>query len=738
MIRRWLEIKKRFRYSSRETSSSSSSSPRPQPIPSTVISTLLALEALHGSFSAPHQLTGWRATGGDPCGGEQWRGVSCSNSSVVSVNIRGLGVGGFLPSNISTLFSLKELDVSCNNIGGEIPSALPPNATHMNFATNKFMGNIPPTLALLKFLKNLNISSNTLSGPIGNVFMDMRSLETLDLSFNYFNGDLPSSFGSLTNLHSVYLQNNEFTGSVTLLANLPLFVLNIENNHFSGYVPKQFKSIPQLRIKGNLFQPGFGYAPNMMNGSTQSPLSSADKSVSHTPKVTQSSFDYSSLQVGNWHHKKLGLGLIATVVGVLFVVAIISAAVFMINTYRFHNESEHSKSSADSVHSSPIIRPAVPLVNLDQFPRVSPPMTSTQPPPTYELKPERMCRSSVRRSRNLLTLKLYSAADLLKATENYSEEHLLGEGFIGRVYRAEFPDGQILAVKKIDMGELALYKEEEFLDVIWNMSCLKHPNISILLGYCVDQGEHIIVYEYAKGGSLDDLLFPTSGKFKALSWKARVRIALGVAYALEYIHWICSPPVAHGNIKATNILLDNELMPHLSDCGLTVLSHLVSTSRKASEMLISSNGYAAPELCIPGVDKTKSDVYSFGVVLLELLIGKRAYDSSRKKEELFLVSWASSRLHDLNSLEGITDPKIRGTIPPKALSRLADIILLCIQPLPEFRPPMTEITEKLIHLAQKVGKHNKPSSEKRSEFDGSDLSFRSTHAHFYPSASSSR
>ncbi|OAY66271.1 Protein STRUBBELIG-RECEPTOR FAMILY 8 [Ananas comosus] len=537
--------------------------------------------------------------------------------------------------------------------------------------------------------------------------------------------------------------------------------LNLENNHFSGYIPKQLEFTPQLRIDGNLFQ-------QSINGSTHSPLSSTDNNVSHSPRVSQVSFSYPSKTVHNKHRKKVGIAVMVGVVGSLFVIAVISAIVFIINARRYHKNNPYwSKSSSESLCSLPITAPAEPRIHFEECIWDAPSMTGVQPPPLlHQIKSEKIStrRSSVKRSKNLVTAKLYSASEILAATKNYCSEGLIGKGLIGRVYRAEFPDGQILAVKKIDMIELTLYEEDEFLDVIWSISRLKHRHISTLLGYCVEQGQHVLVYEYAKNGSLDDVLFSPISKCKDLSWKARLRIALGVAYALEFMHCICSPPVAHGNVKATNILLDDKLMPHISDCGLTVLTHLVSAKQKAAGKLVGSKGYAAPEIATPGVDKKKSDVYSFGVVLLELLTGRRAFDRqaasitlrrsymlvfvlflfliascspSREEEQQFLVNWASLHLHDLSSLEGITDPQIRGNIPLRALSRFADIISLCIQPLPEFRLSISEVTERLVRLVRKMGQHDRPSTADHSDPDVSNFSFRTTLPYFDPSTSPS-
>ncbi|KAM0855215.1 hypothetical protein ACQ4PT_049927 [Festuca glaucescens] len=208
---------------------------------------------LYRTLELPWQLSGWTSMGGDPCGGDgelgSWRGVFCKDSCVVAINISGLGVRGWLGPELLKLHSLKELDVSFNNIAGEIPPTLPPNVEYLNLAANKFEGNIPPSLPYLHSLKYLNLSFNNLSGIIGDVFVNMESLVTMDLSSNSFGGDLPRSFSSLNSLHYLYLQHNDFTGSVILLADLPLVALNIENNHFSGYVPGTFEFIPELRFQ---------------------------------------------------------------------------------------------------------------------------------------------------------------------------------------------------------------------------------------------------------------------------------------------------------------------------------------------------------------------------------------------------------------------------------------------------------------------------------------------------------
>ncbi|KAH9305308.1 hypothetical protein KI387_009712, partial [Taxus chinensis] len=211
---------------------------------------------------------------------------------------------------------------------------------------------------------------------------------------------------------------------------------------------------------------------------------------------------------------------------------------------------------------------------------------------------------------------------------------------------------------------------------------------------------HILVYEYFASGSLYDILHMADETTKHLTWNIRVKIALGIARALEYLHEIISPSIVHRNFKSANILLDDELNPHLSDCGVAALNP--TSDRQVSTQVLSSFGYSAPEYSMSGVYTVKSDVYSFGVVMLELLTGRKPLDSSRPRSEQSLVRWATPQLHDIDALAKMVDPAMKGIYPAKSLSRFADIVALCCQPEPEFRPPMSEVVQSLVRLMQRA------------------------------------
>ncbi|XP_031397333.1 protein STRUBBELIG-RECEPTOR FAMILY 2 [Punica granatum] len=681
-----------------------------------------ALHDLYGSLNYPSQLKGWRSDGGDPCV-EPWTGVACSGSSVQYLKLDGLNLSGVLGAELYNLRSLRLLDVSSNGIWGEIPQNLPPNVTLLNLACNHLVESIPHSLGSLKNLRHLNLSHNTLSGPIGNVFTGLQNLKTMDLSYNNFTGDLPSSFESLINLAGLFLQNNQFTGAVTLLADLPLTDLNIQDNQFSGVIPKSFQNIQNLWFGSNHFHaagsPMWDFPPSLpIKRNISSPPTSQSTAIGNYP----------SPKARRPRKKKMGPGGIACIVG--GVTLAVSCAAFLI-AIRIHRTramkpkgfgSSSSSSSGSSIESqsegtgrgegSPGVLPII-----------SPDVSASA---TFYTR-----KSFSREGKFPPCAKLFTLEQLQYATNGFSEERIIGEGSLGSVYKAYFPDGRILAVKVMKMASLSFKEEEQVLDVIFMAYKLRHPNIVQLVGYSIEHGQHILVYEYIRSLSLEDALH--SGIYRPLPWSLRFQIALGVAQALEYMHSKVSPPIAHNNIKAGNILLDGELRPLVCDSGLAVLRPLTSNSAKlkASEMAIGDSGYIAPEDGQPGIEKTKSDVYAFGVLLLELLTGTRPFDISTPREENSLVKWASSRLHDLEYLEQMVDLGIKGTINLRVLSRIADIISRCLQPDYGFRPPMSDVVESLVCLQQKLNK-----AEDGNERELQDKSFRSTYTRFFGSPTS--
>ncbi|KAG2542946.1 hypothetical protein PVAP13_9NG811700 [Panicum virgatum] len=644
---------------------------------------LAVLNTLFKSLNSPGQLNGWQANGGDPCG-QSWKGVTCSGSGVTKIILPNLGLTGNLAYNMNSLGSLTELDMSQNSLGGgnQIQYNLPNmKLEKLNLAGNQFGGNLPYSISTMNNLKYLNLNHNQLQGNISDVFSSLYSLTELDLSFNSLTGDLPQSFTGLSSLKKLYLQNNQFTGYINVLANLPLDTLNVASNRFTGWIPSQLKKINSIQTDGNSWSTG--------------PAPPPPPYTAPPPPNRQNSPGQNG--DGSGGKSGIGGGGVAGIIVSLLVVGAIVAFFLIKRRKRKAAMEEHFEQ-----HQPFTSFPSNEVKDIESL--ASPASISLKPP----LKIERhksfgddddFPNKPVAKKSNIAPIKatVYSVADLQMATDSFNLDNLVGEGTFGRVYRAQFNDGKVLAIKKLDSTVMPFQSSDDFAELVSNISKLHHPNLNELVGYCMEHGQHLLVYDFHRNGSLHDLLHLSDEYSKPLSWNSRVKIALGSARALEYLHEICSPSIIHKNFKSSNILLDSEFNPHLSDAGLA--SFIPDAEFQAAEQ---SAGYTAPEVDMTGQYTLKSDVYSFGVVMLELMTGRRPFDSSRPRSEQSLVRWATPQLHDIDALDRMVDPALKGLYPAKSLSRFADVLALCVQPEPEFRPPMSEVVQALVRLVQRA------------------------------------
>uniref|UniRef100_A0A9I9DWK0 Protein kinase domain-containing protein n=1 Tax=Cucumis melo TaxID=3656 RepID=A0A9I9DWK0_CUCME len=633
-----------------------------------------ALKVLYTSLNSPSQLTQWNANGDDPCG-QSWRGITCSGSrKLIWPWTQWIA---WIPAWKYDIGNQPVRDVSNNNLGGEIGYNLPPKLKRLNLGRNNFNKGIPYSVSLMTSLQYLNISHNQLQDPLNDVYGQLTSLSILDLSFNSMSGNLPQSFSSLSGISS----------------------MNVENNRFTGWIPEPLKNI-NLQKNGNSWNTG--PAPPPPPG---------------TPPATRRNRSHNSggspSNGGSSEGQKSGIsgGAIA---GIIISVLVVGAVVafFLVRRRR----SKRPLTDIEKLDNQPLqplkMTAAQETKSEDSSSTFYP--TSFDTPAAINLKPPPIDRhksfdeddfskrAPVKKASAAvpINVKSYSIADLQMATGSFNVDNLLGEGSFGRVYRAEFDDGKVLAVKKINSSALPRELSEDFTDIVSKVSQLHHPNITELVGYCSEHGQHLLVYEFHRNGSLYDVLhLSLSDEYnKPLIWNLRVKIALGTARALEYLHEVCSPSIVHRNIKSANILLDAELSPHLSDSGLE--SFIPNTDQALDGS--GSSGYTAPEVTMSGQYTLKSDVYSFGVVMLELLTGRKPFDSSRPRSEQSLVRWATPQLHDIDALTKMVDPELKGLYPVKSLSRFADVIALCVQTEPEFRPPMSEVVEALVRLVQRA------------------------------------
>ncbi|KAJ9699928.1 hypothetical protein PVL29_005672 [Vitis rotundifolia] len=243
-----------------------------------------------------------------------------------------------------------------------------------------------------------------------------------------------------------------------------------------------------------------------------------------------------------------------------------------------------------------------------------------------------------------------SVDELKEITDNFGQQALIGEGSYGRVYHGLLKTGQAAAIKKLDSSK---QPDQEFLAQVSMVSRLKNENVVELVGYCVDGGLRVVAYEYASNGSLHDILHGRKGVKGAqpgpvLSWPQRVKIAVGAAKGLEYLHEKARPHIIHRDIKSSNVLLFDDDVAKIADFDLSNQAP-DSAARLHSTRVLGTFGYHAPEYAMTGQLSSKSDVYSFGVVLLELLTGRKPVDHTLPRGQQSLVTWVliSSRFSSL-------------------------------------------------------------------------------------------
>ncbi|KAG0498810.1 hypothetical protein HPP92_003501 [Vanilla planifolia] len=290
----------------------------------------------------------------------------------------------------------------------------------------------------------------------------------------------------------------------------------------------------------------------------------------------------------------------------------------------------------------------------------------------------------------------FSFKDLAAATQWFKEVNLLGEGGFGKVYKGRLESGQIVAIKKLNLE--GVQGAKEFLTEVLILSTLRHANLVSLVGYCTEGDQRLLVYEFMPMGSLEDHLFDPAPDKPQLEWNTRIKIALGAAQGLAYLHDVANPPVIYRDMKAANVLLDNEFNPKLSDFGLAKIGP-VGDNTHVSTRVMGTYGYCAPDYAMSGKLTLKSDIYSFGVLLLELITGRKAFDNSKAAGEQNLVTWAWSFLHDRRRFKKLADPSLQGRYPAKAFHQLVVITSMCLQEQPHFRPIIADVVVAINYVA---------------------------------------
>ncbi|PON76117.1 Mitogen-activated protein kinase kinase kinase [Trema orientale] len=313
-------------------------------------------------------------------------------------------------------------------------------------------------------------------------------------------------------------------------------------------------------------------------------------------------------------------------------------------------------------------------------------------------------------------IKSFSFGDLKTATRNFRPDSVLGEGGFGSVFKGWVDEhtliatkpgtGIVIAVKRLNQEGFQGHKE--WLTEINYLGQLHHPNLVKLIGYCLEDEHRLLVYEFMPKGSMENHLFRRGSHFQPLSWSLRMKIALGAARGLAFLHG-AETKVIYRDFKTSNILLDSNYNAKLSDFGLARDGPTGDKSH-VSTRVMGTYGYAAPEylatvlltitcpFCWKGHLTAKSDVYSFGVVLLEIISGRRAIDKNRPSGQHNLVEWAKPYLTNKRRVLNVMDARLEGQYSLSWAQKAANLALQCLSVEPKYRPSMDEVVTTLEQL----------------------------------------
>ncbi|CAI0424251.1 unnamed protein product [Linum tenue] len=539
--------------------------------------------------------------------------------SLASLGLEGNYFTGSVPNSIGKLQQLEGLNLNYNRFSGQIPSSIGnlTRLTRLFMEVNRLEGSIPPSLGNCQNLQNLNISSNRLSGSIPREVMGLSSLSiSLVLSSNFLTGGIPPQVGNLNNLMNLDLSGNKLTGEIpgTIGSCISLESLSLQGNDFQGKIPDSLKSlrgIKSLDLSGNNFS---GNIPEFLT--TLSSLAHLNLSENKfTGEVPSKGIfgNYSAFSIArnsrlcggiqNLHlpsctqearqnkpTKSLNLKIVipAILIAISAAVMAFCLAVILVRKRR----KKERPSSARSLEVD---------------------LASEQ---DYQIGG------------------LLSYSDLLKSTDGFAAENLVGSGSFGSVYKGALSDERTtVAVKVLNLQQQGASKS--FLDECNALKNVRHRNLVKIMNVCstVDRRGNefkAIVFEFMPNGSLEDWLHHQD-RARRLSLAQRLNIAIDVAAALEYLHHHCETPIAHCDLKPSNILLDQDLTARVGDFGLA--SFLFDGNQPLlSVSLKGSIGYIPPEYGQRGRVTVMGDVYSFGILILEMFTGKRPTDEMFKDD----------------------------------------------------------------------------------------------------------
>ncbi|KAL7104528.1 hypothetical protein ACP275_08G250900 [Erythranthe tilingii] len=647
-------------------------------------------------------------------------------------------LSGSIPSSLSNCSNLNWISLSNNQLTGEIPSSLGQlsNLAILKLGNNSLSGTIPPELGDCRSLIWLDLNTNSLSGTIppplfkqsGNIavglltgksyvyikndgsqqchgagnllefggirqeqlnristrhpcnftrvyrgitqptFNHNGSMIFLDLSYNKLEGGIPKELGAMFYLSILNMGHNDLSGPIPQeLGGLKsVAILDLSYNRLNGTIPQ---SLTGLTLLGDIDLSNnnlWGVIPESAPFDTFPDYRFANNSGLcgyPLPKCVSGLEAAGGGGPRQRSHRRQASLAGSVAMGLLFsFFCIFGLIIVFVETKKRKKKKEaaleaymenHSNSATAQSNWKLSARDAL-SINLSTFEK---------------------------------PLRKLTFADLLEATNGFHDDSLVGSGGFGDVYKAELKDGSVVAIKKLI--HVSGQGDREFVAEMDTIGKIKHRNLVPLLGYCRVGEERLLVYEYMKYGSLEDVLHDRKKIGIELNWFARRKIAIGAARGLAFLHHNCIPHIIHRDMKSSNVLLDENLEARVSDFGMARHMSAMDTHLSVST-LAGTPGYVPPEYYQSFRCSTKGDVYSYGVVLLELLTGRQPTDSPDFGDNN-LVGWVKS--HARMKISDVFDPKLIKADPTIEIELLQHlkVACACLDDRPWKRPTMIQV-----------------------------------------------
>ncbi|KAI5394747.1 receptor protein kinase TMK1 [Lathyrus oleraceus] len=596
---------------------------------------------------------------------------------------------GVVPSTLTSLPSLRVVNLTNNQLQGSPPKFQDSVKVDNDLSgTNSFCTAVagqpcsPLVNALLSVVEPLGYpyilaESWKGNGPCGDntwkgVICSGSNISTIDFRKLGFSGSISSSFASLSSVTKLLLSNNNLTGTIPEeLTNMPaLKEIDVSNNLLYGQIPK-FREDVVVNAAGN---------PDIGHDKPSSPP---------TPSP------------GGKDKKKFSVGaIVGVVIGVVCLLGL-GVLVFVMCRRRYNKRyGKVQTPNAIVVHprhsgDGNAVKISVAAAGGSLAGGVGGTSGFSQSSSVQNVEAGNM---------------VISIQVLREVTNNFSEKNILGKGGFGTVYKGELDDGTKIAVKRMQSDMVGDKGLNEFKSEIAVLTKVRHRHLVALLGYCLEDNEKLLVYEYMPQGTLSQHLFDWKDDgLKPLEWKRRLSIALDVARGVEYLHGLAQQIFIHRDLKPSNILLGDDMRAKVSDFGLVRLAPEGQASFETR--LAGTFGYLAPEYAVTGRVTTKVDVYSYGVILMEIITGRRAIDNSQPDENIHLVTWFRRMQLNKDSFEKIIDPAM--DIDEEGLESFRTIAGLashCCAREPHQRPDMGHMVNVLAPLVE-IWKPSEPDAE---------------------------